>query len=101
MIYLLVPTGNSEWDDMRIFTTFSSVEQVVNKGIKECKARGQHERWCFVIAYDGSDELHPVWGYMIYDGYLQRCAITQSLSGSLLQKQLERSRNSRGGEELP
>ena len=101
MIYLLVPTGNSEWDDMRIFTTFSSVEQVVAKGINECKARGHHERWCFVIAYDGADELHPQWGYMIYEGYLQRCAITQSLSESSLQKQLARSRENRGREDFP
>lgn len=101
MIYLLVPTGNSEWDDMRLFTTFSAVEQVVNKGIKERKARHENERWCFVIAYDGTDEVHPQWGYVIYDGYLQRCAITQSLSGSLLQRQLERSRDNRGREELP
>jgi hypothetical protein len=101
MIYLLVPTGNSEWEDMRIFTTFSAVEQVVNKGIEERVARGERDRWCFVIAYDGTDELHPLWGYMIYEGYLQRCAITQSLSESLLQKQLARSRENRGSGEFP
>lgn len=101
MIYLLVPTGNSEWDDMRLFTSFSAVEQTVAKGIAERKSRRESERWCFVIAYDGTDELHPVWGYMIYDGYLQRCAITQSLSESLLQQQLARSRENRGCEELP
>lgn len=101
MIYLLVPTGNSEWDDMRLFTSFSAVEQVVAKGIKECKSRREHERWCFVIAYDGTDELRPVWGYMIYDGYLQRCAITQSLSESSLQRQLARSRENRAREDFP
>ncbi len=101
MIYLLVPTGNPEWDDMRIFTSFSLVEQVVATGIDERKKRGQSERWCFVIAYDGTDELRPLWGYMIYEGYLQRCAITQSLSESLLQRQLARSRENRGREELP
>ncbi len=84
MIYLLVPTGSPEWDDMRMFTSFSAVEQVVYQGIEERKARRENERWCFVIAYDGTDEVFPVWGYMIYDGYLQRCAITQSPSGSSL-----------------
>jgi hypothetical protein len=101
MIYLLVPTGNSDWDDMRIFTTFSAVEQVVMDGIEERRKRGERDRWCFVIAYDGTDELLPLWGYMIYDGYLQRCAITQSPSGSSLQKLLERSRESRGSGESP
>lgn len=87
MLYLLVPTGSPEWDDMRIFTTFSAVEQVVDKGIAERRKQRQNERWCFVIAYDGTDELVPVWGYMIYDGYLQRCAISQSPSESSLQQQ--------------
>jgi hypothetical protein len=101
MIYLLVPTGNPEWDDMRLFTTFSAIEQVVAKGIEERRERRENERWCFVIAYDGEDELRPLWGYTIYDGYLQRCAITQSLSESSLQRQLARSRENRGREELP
>ncbi len=101
MIYLLVPTGHPDWDDMRIFTSFSMVEQVVAKGIEDRRKAGQSERWCFVIAYNGTDELHPLWGYMIYDGYLQRCAITQSLSESLLQRQLARSRENRGREEFP
>ncbi len=84
MIYQLVPTGNSEWDDMRMFSSFAAVEQVVNKGINERKARRENERWCFVIAYDGADELFPIWAYIIYEGYLQRCAITQSPSESSL-----------------
>lgn len=101
MIYLLVPIGNPDWDDMRIFTSFSRVEQVVAKEIVERKKRGQSDGWCFVIAYDGTDELFPLWGYVIYDGYLQRCAITQSPLESSLQKQLERSRENRGREDFP
>ncbi len=77
MLYLLVPVGSTEWRDMRLFTTFSAVEQVVNKGIEEMREAGVPERWCFVVAYDGTDELRPVWGYTIYEGYLQRYAITQ------------------------
>lgn len=101
MLYLLVPTGNPEWDDMRLFSTFSAVERVVNNEIAARKSKGQSERWCFVIAYEGGEELAPVWGYMIYEGYLQRCAITQSPSESSLQKLLARSRENRGREELP
>ena len=101
MIYLLVPTGNAEWDDMRLFTSFSRVEQVVAKGMAERKAQRADERWCFVIAYDGTDELYPVWGYVIYDGYLQRRAITQSLSESSLRMQSMRSQRSREDGEFP
>lgn len=82
MIYLLVPTGNAEWDDMRLFTSFSAVEQVA---LQEAQIRKQQrilDAWCFVIAYDGVDELYPLWGYHIIDGMLQRFAITQSPSES-------------------
>ena len=84
MLYLLVPTGNPEWEDMRMFTSFAAVEQVA---LTEAKRRNQqriYDEWCFVIAYDGVDELVPLWGYHIIDGYLQRFAITQSPSGSSL-----------------
>jgi hypothetical protein len=78
MLYLLVPTGNPEWDDMRMFTSFSAVEQVA---LQEAKIRNQQrimDAWCFVIAYDGVDELRPMWGYYLIEGQLQRFAITQS-----------------------
>ena len=78
MLYLLVPIGNSEWQDMRLFTTFSAVEQVVEREVKVRKNNRLPEVWCSVIAYDGTDELRPVWGYYSMDGYLQRFAITQS-----------------------
>ena len=82
MLYLLVPTGNSEWQDMRIFTTFSSLEQAVEREVRARQNQKLNENWCFVVAYEGTDELTPVWGYYIMQGYLQRCAITQSLSKS-------------------
>ena len=84
MLYLLVPTGNPEWEDMRMFTSFSTVEQVA---VTEAKRRKQErilDAWCFVIAYDGVDELVPMWGYYLIEGQLHRYAITQSPSGSSL-----------------
>jgi hypothetical protein len=79
MLYLLVPTGNPEWEDMRMFTSFSAVEQVAVEESKRRKQERIKDAWCFVIAYDGTDELRPMWGYYLIDGYLQRYAITQSL----------------------
>lgn len=80
MLYLLVPTGNPEWESMRLFTSFAAVEQVA---VREAVRRKQErilDAWCFVIAYDGTDELRPLWGYYLIDGQLQRFAITQSPS---------------------
>jgi hypothetical protein len=63
---------------MRMFSTFAALEQVVATGIEECRAQNRPDQWCFVIAYDGIDEPRPVWGYLIYDGYLQRCSLNPS-----------------------
>lgn len=78
MLYLLVPTGNPEWEDMRLFTSFSAVEQVAVTEATRRKQQRILDAWCFVVAYEGTDELRPVWGYYLIDGQLQRCAITQS-----------------------
>lgn len=77
MIYLLVPVDTPVWTKMRLFSSFSSLEQVVATELNERRSRGESDQWCFVIAYEGTDELSPLWGYTIYDGYLQRCTLTQ------------------------
>jgi len=78
MLYLLVPTGTPEWSDMRVFTSFSAVEQIVEREALRRNQQRITDAWCYVIAYEGVDELHPVWGYYLIDGRLQRFAITQS-----------------------
>ena len=65
MIYMLIPTGGAEWEDMRLFSEFSAVEQVMKRGINERRLRKKHLEWCFVIAYDGTDELKPVFEFHI------------------------------------
>ena len=65
MIYLIFSIGKSaEWDELRIFTSFSSVEQAALK-----------QRACYVVAYDGVDELVPVWMYQIVNGRLQQFSL--------------------------
>lgn len=65
MIYMLVPTGGAEWEDMRLFTEFSAVEQVMRRGINQRRLKNKYIEWCFVIAYDGTDELKPVFEFHI------------------------------------
>lgn len=67
MIYMLVPTGGAEWEDMRLFSEFSAVEQVVRQGIDKRRLHKKHVQWCFVIAYDGTDELIPIFEFHITD----------------------------------
>lgn len=65
MIYLLVPTGGAEWTDLRMFTSYTCVEQIVKQGIQQRYIQRRHIDWCFVIAYEGTDELRPVFEFHI------------------------------------
>lgn len=66
MIYMLVPRGGAEWEDIRLFSTFSAVEDVMNR------VKGD---WCFTIAFDGMDELKPVFLYSFKNGMIFRTPI--------------------------
>lgn len=65
MIFLLIPTGSPDWEDLRMFTTYSSVEQVMKRGIEQRRAKKKHIEWCFVIAYTGDDEIYPTFEFHI------------------------------------
>jgi hypothetical protein len=67
MIYALYEIGKSvEWDTIRIFTSFSSLEQkMVREKLKNY----------YAVAYDGVDELVPVWCYQLSKGKLERFSL--------------------------
>jgi hypothetical protein len=60
---MLVPRGHAEWEDVRLFTSFSAVEQAMKK------VKGD---WCFTIAFEGLDELLPVYLYRFKNGIIVR-----------------------------
>jgi hypothetical protein len=64
MIYVLIPIW-AEWHDMRLFSTYAAMEVEVLEKARYRKERSVDPDWCFVIAFDGSDELKPVWNYYI------------------------------------
>jgi hypothetical protein len=67
MIYVLYEIGKTaEWDTLRMFTTFSSLEHaMIRENLKEN----------YAVAYDGVDELVPVWSYQLVKGVLQRFSL--------------------------
>jgi hypothetical protein len=65
MIYVLLPRGDLGWDDIRIFTSFSAVERMIDR---------EH----FVIAFEGVDELSPVWIFQLEKGKIERWALNRS-----------------------
>lgn len=56
MIYMLIPRGETNWEHVRLFTSFSAVEDVMKRG---------SSGWCFTIGFDGVDELNPIYVYML------------------------------------
>jgi hypothetical protein len=64
MIFVLVVGGQT---DIRLFQSYSAVEQVMKRGIQTASKRGQPPNWCYVIEYTGIDELLPTFAYYIND----------------------------------
>jgi hypothetical protein len=64
MLYILYPRTDLGWDDPRIFTTFARVEPLIDP---------EH----FVIAYEGTDELVPVWIFQVEKGKVMRWAVSR------------------------
>jgi hypothetical protein len=64
MIYALLPRGDLGWDDIRLFRSFALVEPLVTQGF-------------YVIAFDGADELTPVWVFQLERGVLRRYPVNR------------------------
>ena len=72
MIYIIVPHVKTSWDDVRVFTSYSAAEQAVLTAAKGFAAAGYEPDWCLLVAYEGVDELRPVFLFTISDGWLYR-----------------------------
>ena len=49
IIYMLIPRGGAEWEDIRLFTSLEAAEAVKKKGNGD---------WCFIMKFEGeSGEL--------------------------------------------
>lgn len=73
MIYVLVPHRAQSRADVRYFTTFACAEQAVFLAAQGYASQGEDPDWCTLTAYEGVDELHPVFLYtLIAPGRLHR-----------------------------
>jgi hypothetical protein len=64
MLYVLYPRTDLGWDDPRIFTSFAQVEPLIDQDN-------------FAIAYEGTDELTPVWIFQLEKGKITRWAVSR------------------------
>lgn len=65
MHYVLIPHAARSYEDFRHFATFAMAEQAVFLAAQGFEILGQDPDWCILIAYDGVDELRPVFLYTI------------------------------------
>ena len=72
MIYLLVPYEAKTWEDFRMFTSYSAAEQIILQTARGLTREGRAPDWCSLIAYDGTDEIYPVFVYTVAAGVLLR-----------------------------
>ena len=64
MMYIVFPRGDLGWDDIRIYSTFAAVERLLHTGT-------------FAIAYEGTDELIPVWLFQVEQGTVRRYPVNR------------------------
>ena len=64
MMYIVFPRGDLGWDDIRVYTTFATVERLLHSGT-------------FAIAYEGTDEMVPVWLFQVEHGMLRRYPVNR------------------------
>lgn len=71
-VYILVPHTWQMWDDVSLFSSFAAVEQVALTAATYRVARGENPDWCCILAYDGGDQMYPVFVYTIEGNRLHR-----------------------------
>ncbi len=65
MIYVLIPHAARSYQDYRLFTTFAMAEQQIFLVARGYEREGRDPDWCSLIAYEGVDELQPVFLYSV------------------------------------
>lgn len=71
-VYVLVPHEWHVWEDVSFFSSFALVEQTALSGARRRINEGTDPDWCCILAYDGQDELYPIFVYTIVGDRLHR-----------------------------
>lgn len=65
MIYVVLPRGFLDWDDIRVFTSLETAMIALQPEF-------------FLLAFEGGAELKPVWMAHLEGGTLRRFPLSQS-----------------------
>ena len=72
MIYVLIPHAGRSLEDSHLFTSFSLVEQRILAVARSYREAGLDPDWGYIVAYEGLDQLHPVFLYTVVGDRLHR-----------------------------
>lgn len=64
-VYIVVPRYEHTWDEVNVYSSFSAVEQFVLQVASLLARDGRDPNWCKILAYEGQDDLHPMFVYTI------------------------------------
>jgi hypothetical protein len=65
MLYVLIPHRAQGQEDVRFFTSFGAAEQAMIQAARGYLAVGDSFDWAILMAYEGTDELLPVFVYTL------------------------------------
>lgn len=73
MLYMIVPHRSRTHDECRFFTSFALAEQAVLGSARGYEEAGDDPDWCYLLAYEGLDELRPIFLYtLVGSSHLRR-----------------------------
>ena len=64
-LYVLIPHTARVPEQHRLFTSYSAVEQAALIAARGFEQAGMDPDWCSILAYDGQDELYPIFVYTL------------------------------------
>lgn len=65
MLYMIVPHVARKWMDLRMFSNYAVAEHTALMVARAIELEGKDPDWCEIVAYEGLDELRPVFVYTL------------------------------------
>lgn len=65
MLYVLIPHRATRFEEFRYFSSFAAVEQAAILAARGFEKEGHDPDWCCILAYEGMDELSPMFFYRL------------------------------------
>ncbi len=65
MLYVLIPHTAQTWEAFRMFVSYAAAEQAALLAARGFERAGLDPDWCSIVAFEGQDELYPVFLYTL------------------------------------